>query len=427
MIPDLATLRDRARRRHQEVRLPASSASAGTASQRTWSRYEMVSLVLAGAGDAAGAVGALDRQHRLRDVAGPRLAHDDLPALLRRRRDLLRLRHGADAADHHAPDHAPRALHHHQPPRGDGQGDAADRIAGRLRLRDRVLQRLVLGQPLRALPLHQPRHRPVRVVLLPDGAVQRADAAGAVVEARPHAASRCCSSCRSWSTSACGSSASSSSWCRCTATFLPSGWGMFYPTVFDIGILVGIFGLFFTLFLLFIRFLPMIAMWEVKGVAQWHETLPGRQLLRAGRELLAAVRDAARRRRRDPRRVRALPRPRPGQAMGIRRSRLPFVTLLAGLRRALLRARVPVLHGGVRLAAGRRRQAGELDAGVRARLLRADRADRRSGHGGRVPAARAAVPGQARAAARAGRDQQRVRAGRARAPATATTRAWRAA
>jgi molybdopterin-containing oxidoreductase family membrane subunit len=49
--------------------------------------------------------------------------------------------------------------------------------------------------------------------------------------------------------------------------FLPSGWGMFVPTKFDIGILVGAFGLFFTLFLLFIRFLPMIAMWEVKGLA----------------------------------------------------------------------------------------------------------------------------------------------------------------
>jgi len=48
--------------------------------------------------------------------------------------------------------------------------------------------------------------------------------------------------------------------------FLPSGWGMFYPTVVDVGILVGVFGLFFTLFLLFIRFVPMIAMWEVKGV-----------------------------------------------------------------------------------------------------------------------------------------------------------------
>jgi Ni/Fe-hydrogenase subunit HybB-like protein len=50
--------------------------------------------------------------------------------------------------------------------------------------------------------------------------------------------------------------------------FLPSGWGMFYPTVFDIGILIGSFGLFFTCFLLFIRFLPMIAMWEIKGVSE---------------------------------------------------------------------------------------------------------------------------------------------------------------
>ena len=48
--------------------------------------------------------------------------------------------------------------------------------------------------------------------------------------------------------------------------FLPSGWGMFYPTKIDIGILIGSFGLFFTCFLLFIRFLPMIAMWEIKGV-----------------------------------------------------------------------------------------------------------------------------------------------------------------
>jgi Ni/Fe-hydrogenase subunit HybB-like protein len=48
--------------------------------------------------------------------------------------------------------------------------------------------------------------------------------------------------------------------------FLPSGWGMFYPTRVDVGILVGSFGLFFTLFLLFIRFLPMIAMWEIKSV-----------------------------------------------------------------------------------------------------------------------------------------------------------------
>ena len=48
--------------------------------------------------------------------------------------------------------------------------------------------------------------------------------------------------------------------------FLPSSWGMFYPTIVDVGVLVGSFGLFFTCFLLFIRFLPMIAMWEIKGL-----------------------------------------------------------------------------------------------------------------------------------------------------------------
>lgn len=48
--------------------------------------------------------------------------------------------------------------------------------------------------------------------------------------------------------------------------FLPSSWAYYKPTVFDIGIFIGSFGLFFSLFLLFIRFLPMIAISEVKGV-----------------------------------------------------------------------------------------------------------------------------------------------------------------
>lgn len=48
--------------------------------------------------------------------------------------------------------------------------------------------------------------------------------------------------------------------------FLPSSWGNYAPTIFDIGLLVGSFGLFITLFLLFIRFLPVIAMSEVKTV-----------------------------------------------------------------------------------------------------------------------------------------------------------------
>jgi len=48
--------------------------------------------------------------------------------------------------------------------------------------------------------------------------------------------------------------------------FLPSSWGYFMPSIWDIAMFVGSFGLFFTLFLLFIRFLPMIAISEVKGV-----------------------------------------------------------------------------------------------------------------------------------------------------------------
>ncbi len=48
--------------------------------------------------------------------------------------------------------------------------------------------------------------------------------------------------------------------------FLPSSWDYYVPTIFDIGIFIGSFGLFLTLFLLFLRFLPMIAIAEIKGV-----------------------------------------------------------------------------------------------------------------------------------------------------------------
>lgn len=48
--------------------------------------------------------------------------------------------------------------------------------------------------------------------------------------------------------------------------YLPSSWAYFTPTIWDVTIWIGSFGLFFTLFLLFIRFLPVISMTEVKGV-----------------------------------------------------------------------------------------------------------------------------------------------------------------
>ncbi len=51
-----------------------------------------------------------------------------------------------------------------------------------------------------------------------------------------------------------------------TRDFTPSAWGMFHPSIVDILTFVGTFGLFLSLFLLFIRFLPMICMFEVKAV-----------------------------------------------------------------------------------------------------------------------------------------------------------------
>ena len=60
--------------------------------------------------------------------------------------------------------------------------------------------------------------------------------------------------------------------------YLPSSWGYFRPSWVDICTFIGSFGLFMTLFLLFIRFLPMIAISEVKGVtpqADPHHPLGG--------------------------------------------------------------------------------------------------------------------------------------------------------
>jgi molybdopterin-containing oxidoreductase family membrane subunit len=49
-------------------------------------------------------------------------------------------------------------------------------------------------------------------------------------------------------------------------SYLPSSWVMYAPTVIEVATLLGSFGLFFTCFLLFIRFLPMVAIWEIKGL-----------------------------------------------------------------------------------------------------------------------------------------------------------------
>ncbi len=48
--------------------------------------------------------------------------------------------------------------------------------------------------------------------------------------------------------------------------FLPSSWAMFYPTFYDVGDYLFTFGFFFTAFFLFAKFFPVINMAEVKSI-----------------------------------------------------------------------------------------------------------------------------------------------------------------
>jgi Ni/Fe-hydrogenase subunit HybB-like protein len=53
--------------------------------------------------------------------------------------------------------------------------------------------------------------------------------------------------------------------------FLPSSWGMYYPTRWDIFTLVGSIGLFLALVFLFIRFLPLISIFEMRELVAGEE------------------------------------------------------------------------------------------------------------------------------------------------------------
>jgi Ni/Fe-hydrogenase subunit HybB-like protein len=50
--------------------------------------------------------------------------------------------------------------------------------------------------------------------------------------------------------------------------FLPSSWGMYYPTRWDWATLVGTIGLFLTLLFLFVRFLPVISIYEMRALVE---------------------------------------------------------------------------------------------------------------------------------------------------------------
>jgi len=58
--------------------------------------------------------------------------------------------------------------------------------------------------------------------------------------------------------------------------FLPSSWGMYSPTFWDWSTFIGTIGLFLTLLFLFIRFLPMISIFEMRTM------VPGARVRRSG-------------------------------------------------------------------------------------------------------------------------------------------------
>jgi molybdopterin-containing oxidoreductase family membrane subunit len=90
--------------------------------------------------------------------------------------------------------------------------------------------------------------------------------------------------------------------------FLPSSWGMYKPTYVDVLTFAGTFGIFFTLFLLFVRYLPMVAMAEVKtvmpqakfhghrGTGDYRGDIPGTRDVSHARALLESGRPAGERR-----------------------------------------------------------------------------------------------------------------------------------
>jgi Ni/Fe-hydrogenase subunit HybB-like protein len=56
--------------------------------------------------------------------------------------------------------------------------------------------------------------------------------------------------------------------------FLPSAWGMYYPTGYDWATYIGTLGFFAALFFLFIRFLPMISIFEMRTLVPEAEVAP---------------------------------------------------------------------------------------------------------------------------------------------------------
>ncbi len=147
MIPDLATFRDRATNKWVK-RIYGIAALGWRGSAQHWRRfhraYYLVAALVTALVVSVHTIVSFD--FAVGDRA--RVAQHDLPALLRRRRHLLRLRDGA-RADHPAAQAAAHREHDHAAAhRQRGEGHARQRPDRGLRLPVRKLQRLVQREHL---------------------------------------------------------------------------------------------------------------------------------------------------------------------------------------------------------------------------------------------------------------------------------------
>ena len=98
LLPDLATLRDRAKTKSQQV-IYGMLSMGWRGSARHWHRYQSAYLLLAGLATplvlSVHTVVSFDFAVAHRSG----VAHDDFPALFRGRRDFFRVCDGADAGD----------------------------------------------------------------------------------------------------------------------------------------------------------------------------------------------------------------------------------------------------------------------------------------------------------------------------------------
>ena len=181
LIPDLATMRDRAQ--NLSVKRIYGFLSLGwRGSAMHWQRYEIASLLLAGLATplvlSVHTVVSFD----FAVSVVPGWHATIFPPYFVAGRDLLGLRDGAHAGD---PDPCllrPGRLHHDAAHPEHGEDHAGDRAHRALRLLGRGLHGLVRGQRVGRLHDRQPRHRALLVRVRGPHLLQRRHTADAVVQ-----------------------------------------------------------------------------------------------------------------------------------------------------------------------------------------------------------------------------------------------------